>query len=206
MLPVPRYDYPACETRPVKANPYSQIVFDTNRYSVPHGYAGKQLMLRAFPFRIEVLCLEDIIASHPRCFGREQDIYNPMHYLSLLEQRPGAFEHAKPMRYWRKKWPPGYEQLLNSLKESKPQGQGVREFIAILKLHQTYSAELVEDAVSAAIQSGLLSLDGVIYHLHKLTNTPHPIQPLDLSRHPTLADFGHQPLDLRVYDRLLEVQ
>lgn len=205
-LPLPRHDYPACENRPVKANPYSQVVFETNRYSVPHIYAGKQLVLRAFAFRIEVLYIENIIASHPRCFEREQDIFDPMHYLTLLEQRPGAFEHAKPVRYWRKKWPSSYEQLLNSLQESKPQGQGVREFIAILKLHQTYSAELVADAISSAVQHGLLSLDGVIYYLHKLTHTPDLIEPFDLSRHPTLADFGCQPVDLRIYERLLEVQ
>ena len=41
LLPLPRQDYPACETRPVKANAYSQVVFETNRYSVPHTYAGK---------------------------------------------------------------------------------------------------------------------------------------------------------------------
>ena len=35
LLPVPKKDYPACETRPVKANPYSQVVFEMNRYSVP---------------------------------------------------------------------------------------------------------------------------------------------------------------------------
>jgi hypothetical protein len=33
---------------------------------VPHIYAGKQLVLRAFPFKIEVLSLDDVIASHLR--------------------------------------------------------------------------------------------------------------------------------------------
>ena len=58
LLPLPKQDYPACVTRPVKANPYSQVVFETNRYSVPHTYAGKQLVLRAYPFKIEVLSLK----------------------------------------------------------------------------------------------------------------------------------------------------
>jgi len=109
LLPLARQDYPACITRPVKANPYSQVVFETNRYSVPHTFAGRQLVLRAYPFKIEILSLENIIASHPRCFSREKDIFDPMHYLILLEQRPGAFEHAIPVRQWRKKWPASYE-------------------------------------------------------------------------------------------------
>jgi hypothetical protein len=206
LLPLPKQDYPACETRPVKANSYSQVVFETNRYSVPHTYAGKQLVLRAFPFKIEVLSLETVIATHARCFGREQDIFDPLHYLSLLEQRPGAFEYALPMRHWRKKWPASYEQLLQGLQQSKSDGQGIREFIAILKLHQTWSADLVEQAVDAAVHTGMMSLDGVRYHLQQLSN-PIPLNgTLDLSHLPQLADIGCQPVDLQAYNQLLGVR
>jgi hypothetical protein len=202
LIPLPKQDYLACVTRPVKANPYSQGVYETNRYSVPHSYAGKQLVLRAYPFKIEVISLEGVIASHLRCFGREQDILDPMHYISLLEQRPGAFEHAQPIRQWRKKWPASYEQLLHSLQENKPEGQGVREFISILKLHQSYSSEMLEKAVSAAVLNGRMGLDGVMYHLQR-SFTPVPqIQPINLSNLPLLANVGCQPVDLHIYDQL----
>jgi hypothetical protein len=164
------------------------------------------LVLRAFPFKIEVLFLESKVASHPRCFGREQDIFDPLHYLSLLEQRPGAFEHALPLRQWRKKWPAAYEQLLRGLQQSKPDGRGIREFIAILKLHQIHSAELVENGVEAAVQSGLLSLDGVLYHLQRFSSPLHSVEPLNMSCLPRLADIGSQPVDLQVYNQLLEVR
>jgi transposase len=206
LLPLPKQDYPACETRPVKANAYSQVVFETNRYSVPHVYAGKQLVLRAFPFKIEVLSLENVVATHSRCFGREQDIIDPLHYLSLLEQRPGAFEHAVPLRRWRKRWPATYEQLLQGLQESKPDGYGIREFIAVLKLHQTHAAGLVESAVDAAVRCGMPSLDGVLYQLQKISSPQPSTKPLDLSRLPQLANIGCQPVDLQVYNQLLEVQ
>ena len=204
LLPIPRQDYPTCVTRPVKANPYSQVVFETNRYSVPHTYVGKQLVLRAYPFKIEVLSLESIIATHPRCFGREEDIFEAMHYLTLLEQRPGAFEHAMPVRQWRKKWPASYEQLLRSLQENKPEGQGVREFISILKLHQTYASGTIETAVVAAVSSGMMGLDGVMYQLQRLVASTPQIDPLDLSHIPQLANIGCQGVDLRLYNQLLE--
>jgi hypothetical protein len=104
LLPINPVDYPACTSHAVKVNPYSQVVFETNRYSVPTEYTGRQLALRAFPFRVEILSLAQIVAEHARCFGREQDILNPLHYLGLLEQRPGAFEHAIPIRQWRQNW------------------------------------------------------------------------------------------------------
>jgi hypothetical protein len=204
LLPLPRQDYPTCVTRPVKANPYSQVVFETNRYSVPHTYAGRQLVLRAYPFKMEILSLETIIATHPRCFGREEDVFDPMHYLILLEQRPGAFEHAMPVRQWRKKWPASYERLLRSLQENKPEGQGIREFISILKLHQSYASGMIEKAVDAAVSSGMMGLDGVMYQLQRLVTSTPQIDPLDLRNLPQLANIGCQSVDLRLYNQLLE--
>jgi hypothetical protein len=153
-----------------------------------------------------VLSLENIIATHRRCFGREQDIFDPLHYLSLLEQRPGAFEHTVPLRQWRKKWPATYEKLLSGLQQNKSDGQGIREFIAILKLHQSHSTDQVEQAVADAVHTGMLNLDGVRYHLKRLS-TPLPMtRPLDLSHLPQLADIGCQPVDLQLYNQLLGVR
>lgn len=202
LLPLNPVDYPACSSHVVKVNPYSQVVFETNRYSVPAEYAGKKLALRAYPFRIEILSLAEIVAEHPRCFGREQDILNPLHYLGLLEQRPGAFEYAIPMRRWRQSWPTEYEQLLAALRQSKPDGSGIREFIAILKLHRTHPEETVHQAVRQALELGALHLDGIQLCLRQLLS-PTTLPPaLDLA-HPKLATIGNQPVCLEQYNQLL---
>lgn len=203
LLPLPKQVYPACVNKTVKANPYSQVVYDTNRYSVPNDYTGKQLVIRAYPFKIEVISLEGVIASHSRSFGREQDILDPMHYISLLEQRPGAFEHTLPIRQWRKKWPACYEQLLQSLRDNKPEGQGIREFISLLKLHQTYPSEMLEKATSAAVLNGMMGLDGVMYHLQRLVEPVLQIPAINLSSLPLLENVGCQPVDLHIYDQLV---
>jgi transposase len=203
LLPLSPVDFPACSSHVVKVNPYSQVVFETNRYSVPVEYVGKQLALRAYPFRVEVLSLTQVVTGHPRCFGREQDILDPLHYLGLLEQRPGAFEHALPIRQWRQSWSVDYESLLSALRQDKPDGQGVREFIAILKLHHTYPAESVNRAVQQALALGAAHLDGVQLCLRQL------VAPLDLPAsltlaHPQLAAVGNQPVHLEQYNQLLE--
>jgi transposase len=94
LRPLPEHDLECCVTKPVTLNPYSQVQFETNRYSVPADRARRNLVIKAYPFRIHILYLEEVIASHPRCYDREQDILDPLHYLPLLEQRPGAFDHA----------------------------------------------------------------------------------------------------------------
>ena len=136
-------------------------------------------------------------------FGQEQDIIEPLHYWSLLEQRPGAFEHAIPVRRWREKWPKVYDQLLEEMQQRFPDGRGVREFIAILKLHQDHPQNQVEQAVEMALELGAAHLDGVSLCLRQLQETETLPLSLDLHANPKLAEFGHQPVNLHQYDALL---
>jgi transposase len=204
LLPIPEQDYPACVSRPAKVNPYSQVVLDTNRYSVPAEYGRRQVVLRAFPFRIEVLWMDQVIARHERCFEREKDIIDPLHYVGLLSQRPGAFEHAIPVRRWRETWPPAYERLLEVLQERWPEGRGIREFIAILELHRKHSRQEMEQAIRMALDCGVPHLDGVELCLRQQASPKIKIEPINMRRHPALQGIGDQPVDLQQYERLVQ--
>jgi transposase len=205
LIPMPESDYQACRTHLVKVNPYSQVVFETNRYSVPTNIREKQLVLRAYPFRIEILAMDAIVATHPRSFDRQQDVIEPLHYVALLVQRPGAFEHALPVRRWRRYWPAEFDELLEGLRQRWPDGRGVREFLTIMQLHQEHSQELVHKAVKMALELGAAHLDGVQLCLHQLQHPDLSAAELDLSNHPELVNVGTQPVNLAQYDHLLGV-
>ena len=69
----------------------------------------------------------------PVATRREQDIFDPLHYLPLLEQRPGAFDYAAPMKQWRKEWPQSYHQCLQDLQREmagRTRGAGIYPHIA----------------------------------------------------------------------------
>jgi hypothetical protein len=204
LRPLPGHDYECCITKSAVLNPYSQVEFETNRYSVPADQAYRNLVLKAYPFRIDVLHLDDTITSHPRCYGQEQDILDPLHYLPLLEQRPGAFEHAKPIRRWRKEWPPVYERLLDRLQGQGQNGHGIREFIRVLELHQEHPAELVAEAVEQALEYGCAHADGVVLCLHQLLKPESAVPSLGWAEPPPWATVGEKLPDLACYDRLLE--
>jgi len=204
LRPLPEHDFECCVTKPVTLNPYSQVIFETNRYSVPADRACRNLVLKAYPFRIDILHLDEVISSHPRCYDRQQDILDALHYLPLLEQRPGAFDHAKPIRRWRKSWPPVYEHLLAQLRAQWPEGRGVREFVRILKLHHDHPAHLVTQAVGQALEYGCAHADGVQLCLQQLVHPGWPVSPMDLTRWPQLVGVGTQAPDLHCYEQLLE--
>jgi len=202
--PLPKRPFACCVTRQVKLTPYSQVVYETNRYSVPVEQARRELVLKAYPFHVEILREQEVIASHARCYGREQDIFDPLHYLTLLEQRPGAFEYARPLRAFRREWPPAYHRLLQRLKENWPEGRGVKEFVRVLRLHQEHSARLIEQAVERALEYGCVHADGVIHCLHALEQPQLELPALDLSEQPHLAEVGMQPVQLQQYEQLVE--
>lgn len=204
--PLPAYDFDCSITKTVSLNGYGQVVIDTNRYSVPADKALSELVVKIDPFQIKIFRPDqkEPIAQHWRCYGHKQDVFDPLHYLPLLQQRPGAFQHAKPIRRWREAWPPVYERLLTRLQNRWPDGQGIRQFIRVLNLHQDHPAELVEQAVNQALTYNCAHADGVELCLRQLLQPEPNLPTLDLSHHPKLALIGQQALDLNRYDQLLD--
>lgn len=93
--------------------------------------------------------------------------------------------------------------MLKQLQARQSEDEGVREFIRILKLHQTYPPERVEQAISQALAYGCRSADGVELCLHQLLNPALPFPVVSLAECPSLAGVGMQPLDLNRYEQLL---
>lgn len=205
LQPLPTHVFRCCISREVTLNGYGQVTFETNRYSVPATQARKHLTLRAYPFTIEVLADHEVIASHKRCYGRQQDILDPLHYLKLVGERPGAFEHALPLRQWREKWPPAYERLLVTLRQQHDnESSAIRTFVQILTLHQSYASALVEAAITQAVQEKLTTPAGVRFCLDRLLDPTPVVSPLDLSQQPTLANVGQQAVSVVRYNQFLK--
>ncbi len=205
LRPLPNDEIDYSRTLGVVLNPYSQVVVETNRYSVPTDKGVKKLTVKLYPFRVEIYRPgeKEPLAVHPRSYGHKEDIFDPLHYLPLLEKRPGALGYAKPIREWRQEWPAVYETLLSRLQARYPDGEGVREFIRILRLHQTHRADLIELAVKQSLEFNCAHADGVELCLRQIEH-PDPARPeLDLSDHPKLTAVGNQSVNLGQYDCFL---
>jgi hypothetical protein len=79
---------------------------------------------------------------------------NPLHYLPLLEQRPGAFGQAKPIVQWQQSWPEVYNRYLAALREHLSGSQATREFIRVLRLHEDYPETVIAEAMEESLVSG----------------------------------------------------
>jgi len=197
LLPLPAHPYPCCRTVSVRPNRLSMVTFQTNRYSVPVAYAGGILLLRAFVDRVEITDGTRVVAVHERCYGREQDVLDVFHYLPLLKQRPGAFDHAKPLKMWNR--PPVLDCYLTRLRERLPHREATMEFIRVMELCVTHSLDEVAVAVEQAMTLGSLGAGTVAYLLRAGRSSREPAAVLASA--PTCPAV--QSRDLSQYDRFI---
>lgn len=199
LLNLPAHPFPCCRTVPVRPNRLSMVTFQTNRYSVPVAHAGDALLLRAFVDRLEITDGTRMVAVHERCYGREQDILDVFHYLPLLKQRPGAFDHAKPLKMWTR--PAVFDSYLARLRERLSPQAATMEFLRVMELCVTYSLDEVAAAVKHAMVSGSLGSSTVDYLLRVNQFTRQPIPAAVLASAPACPQV--QDRDLSQYDRFI---
>jgi Mu transposase, C-terminal domain len=77
-----------------------QLRFCIHRIHPPDESTHHKLTVVGDTQKVRVMRKDALIAEHPRDWGREQVRYDPVHYLALLERRPGAFDVARPLDRW----------------------------------------------------------------------------------------------------------
>jgi len=163
------------------------ISFDRNRYSVAAWAVRRAVQVRAYVDRIVVRLGDEVIAEHPRCLGRDRTIYDPLHYLPVLENKPGALRNGAPFLSW--ELPPALGRLRRKLGSGD---EADRRFVRVLAAISSDGLEAVEAATREALDPGAAS-DEVILNILSRRREPPPVRPLDVVvdlnlNHPPLAD------------------
>jgi hypothetical protein len=129
-------------------------------YSVPTAYGHREVLIRGYVERVVISYVAEIIAQHVRSYRREDFVFDPLHYLALLEQKTGAVDQAPPLAGWN---PPEVFSTLRRLLEARIGKQGKREFVQVLRLLEVFAMEEVEAGVRDAIDRGVIGFDVMKY-------------------------------------------
>ena len=156
-LPLPFAPFEACRTQPGRVNSVLLVRFDKNDYSAPMEYAYQDVVIKGSPDHVTICRLHEIIARHERCWSREQQIFNPYHYLPLLERKPHSLPFAKPFADWI--LPRCFEILHARMKTE--QEHGTREYIGVLRLLETYPLRELTTAVEKALRYRITTKEGL---------------------------------------------
>jgi transposase len=150
-LDLPPTPFDACRKQPTRANSLSLVRFNDNDYSVPVNYAHHEILIKGYVGRV-VLCHRDkVVAEHKRSWGKEGIFFDYLHYLPLLERKPGSLDHARPLVDMN--LPECFNILRRRLVvEEKKEGEGTREFIRVLRLLEDYPMAKLRKAVEKGLQ------------------------------------------------------
>jgi len=178
---LPAAPFEPCEVRTARVSSTSLVRYRGSDYSVPTTHAHRAVVVKGFVDTVAILDGGDQIARHSRSHERGAFVFDPLHYLALLEQKPGALDQAAPLQDWA--LPEQFDHLRRLL-EARMGNRGKREFIQVLRLMEVFDAGIVAVAVSQAIRIGAVGFDAVKQLV--LARIEHRPLRLDLSAYPHL--------------------
>ena len=197
-LSLPPAPYDACEKKPAQVSSLSLVRYRSNDYSVPTAYGHREVLVRGYVHQVVISCGAEVIARHPRSYEREDFVFDPLHYLALLEQKIGALDQAAPLAGWDL---PEEFTALRRLLEARMGKPGKREYVQVLRLLEMFCLEDVLAGVRSAIERGAIGFDAV-KHLVLCRIERRPPR-LDLTVYPYLPHASVATTSARAYMDLL---
>ncbi len=163
LLSLPENPLESADIRAVVARKQPYIIFDTNRYSIPHEYVGIAVTAVATEEEIRVVHGDDEIARHCRSWLKSQTIEDLNHIKALLDYKQRGRE-LKGRELVLAQIPQAealYMKLMDSHERTQPHTS------KLLELIELYGVELVHEAVELALERGTPRADSVAYLLEK---------------------------------------
>jgi transposase len=194
LLPLPAEPFCARRVELVTINSLSLGRFDGNDYSVPVALAHRTLSATGTIDCVRFSHRGNVVAEHRRCWDKGCVTFEPLHYLALLEQKPFAFDHARPLAGW--KLPDCFGLLRKRLEEANP-SEGTRQYIRVLRLLEGHDLAAVSAAVTAALKLAVTDADAVRLLLEKAHD--RTAESFDLAGRPHLLAVSVPAPDLSVY-------
>ena len=170
---LPPIPFGACDKVATQVTSLSLVRYRSNDYSVPVAFGHQDVWVRGHVHQVVIGCGAEIIARHRRSYDREDLVFDPIHYLPLLEQKIGALDQAAPLVGWDL---PEAFATLRRLLEARMGKAGTREYVQVLRLLETFdltelhgtprnSTELhgapLHGAVRDALRLGAIGYDAV---------------------------------------------
>lgn len=202
LRPLPPAPYDASVIKITRANSCCRVQFDSNRYSVPFRHAGRRVEIKVAADRLVFYGASapaELIATHPRCYGRHRDIEDPEHVAALLGQRRKAREQRLLVEFLA--LGPQAEEFYKHLEQRRlnPRSHAIQ----ILALRGQYGAEAVARALADACELHAFSADYIanILEQRRRFQGGHLPGPLHLTRSADLLELEMPRPDISVYER-----
>lgn len=184
LRPLPKTPLDICDTYKARVKPDQTVTFGGVRYSVPHGYVGRDVSMRVSPYHVEIYWRGELLHKHDKINVKGQDQYVLDHYLVALSRKPRAVDQAVPLT--RGVMPPQCAEFLRLC----PGSDAKRQLVDILLDGRGLGRERTLSAIEAANKTGSPTFQLVQFYLAEQAPKPYD-------------SFEIKHRDLSMYDRLI---
>ena len=202
-LSLPERAFDPCITQPAKVDKYQTVRFDGNAYSVPRRYAFDTVTVKGYVDHVAIVAGSQVIAQHPRSYGRGVQMLDPLHYLVTLERKPAALDHANVYRHWQ--LPAVFGELRTDLERRHGTTAGARQYIRVLQLLAEHPLTRVERAIVLSHTGPGYDVEAILRHSRRAAaHRDRSAASVDLEQCQVLVTAVQVPLpNLRQFDLLL---
>jgi transposase len=202
-LPAHRFD--ACIKRAGLVDKYQTVMFETNRYSVPHGAAFAKVTIKAYVDRVAIVHNAQVVSEHRRGYGKHESFIDPLHFVAALERKPAWLDHVPALRDW--KLPASFEQLRQAFKETFGLRTGTRHYIRVLQLLMRHPTTRIDHAIGMLIHQSTVTAELIAQTADRLARDDDAEPPsIHIGQQNELVRRVQVPMpDLRRFDQLLSV-
>lgn len=151
LMELPAAPFPVYERKPVQAGKTPYVRFDLNDYSVPYKYANDRLIVEATLKWVYITNGQELVATHPRVFGKGQTVEDGEHLKELVEFKKKAKKH-RPMDRIRNVVPSSEVYYKHAAERGHNLGRLTQLLVQLLDL---YGAAEMEAAVAETVASGV---------------------------------------------------
>jgi hypothetical protein len=187
-MDLPAAPFDACHKRGGRVSSQALVRYRNTDYSVPTAYAHQAVLVKGYVDEVVIEAGGAEIARHKRSYQDADFVFNPLHYLDLIEWKVNALDQAAPLQGW--ELGPEFDYLRRlmegRLSQKNRRAAGKREFVQVLQLFKVFPEAVVQAAVREALALGAISADA-IKHLALCRIERRPSR-LDLT------DYPHVPL------------
>ena len=168
---------------------------------MPRPAAFQAVTVKAYVERLDVVLGSQVIASHPRSYGKNEQILDPRHYLDTLRRRPAALDHANVFRRWH--LPALFNELRAALEKQHGQHRGAKHFVRVLHLLDEYPIELVQRAIEMSRSAAGYDVETILLRVRRQRpdGTPAPLERLQQPE--TVRDINVPLPDLSQFNQFL---
>jgi transposase len=193
---LPLFPYDCGVIKPARANSQYRVAFESNKYSVPPEFAGKNVELIIYPENILIRHEGQLVAEHARSYEEHCDCGLQEHDKVLIEQRRKA-EHGMIMKHFMALGPIAETYYKGMQARRLNPGTHVKKIMALLSV---YGSNETVRALEDGAEAGAFGSDYIANILEARQRILPKPGPLHLSRKSDYLDIELEEPDMDAYD------